>query len=715
MIDEPVNQIGSFIWTHLTNIQESDSKDEWKMQLKNIIGIDFIRNKWNSDVRKFSRNIEMSYHSKDLQMGGTLDSNIIFSEKSYIPRSTTLNLTANLFGENINLLELGGRVEGFEDIVENFFGPEGYFREDNFHKLLQSLRPKRDIVEDSVKPLQTLFGQEIRKEEPRGNFYIRLFGIDIYYNSFLGISSLFKNVVMKPLDYLGFSFGENELEFRKSSIFLDGSIIVPTGLGIPLNLTVNGTSHVNLKSTTKLKFSELFSFGKTHLKAQIYPTVSLQISAMMSVDAFFAKTGLKSISKFHTSAYFDAHADIQNGKIIKMNVNLPTEKIDLFEASADLFTYKEGEFIQQKSIHKKEYLTKCSSESTADILGLRICSEGYYYHGNYSESPEWYFTGPSLAAFYLEKIDSLEKISLEYSWSRDLSKPDKGIVDNILLALDTPGSKVKRGFSSQLKFDDIKTFFLVEIRFPVWNTSLELRYDWSLMRKIIKGSITVEGFDVIVFTQQLEKQEKKFEALCKLVYWGNKVVDWQGTVHIAPNKQSLAVKLRGNFHEPVDITGDFIKNENNIQIIGNFTTNGLSLNYNGKCHYSESLVKSTGIVTYFITGQNSGIFELSGKVQKIQQGMLKRHIISISAKVRQFLYFALTNEKKFPNPFETFRKCLLWGKRVQLIYSIFCTMLMIYHQNTYFIFIIFKKNSPANYLLTQEFCSQCEIPGLLFG
>jgi hypothetical protein len=43
----------------------------------------------------------------------------------------------------------------------------------------------------------------------------------------------------------------------------------------------------------------------------------------------------------------------------------------------------------------------------------------------------------------------------------------------------------------------------------------------------------------------------------------------------------------------------------------------------------------------------SRIFELSGKVQKIQQGMLKRHIISISAKVRQFLYLALTNLKIF--------------------------------------------------------------------
>jgi hypothetical protein len=35
-----------------------------------------------------------------------LDSNLIFSQKSYLPRSAMLNLTLDLFGESINVFEV---------------------------------------------------------------------------------------------------------------------------------------------------------------------------------------------------------------------------------------------------------------------------------------------------------------------------------------------------------------------------------------------------------------------------------------------------------------------------------------------------------------------------------------------------------------------------------------------------------------------------------
>lgn len=38
--------------------------------------------------------------------GGSIDSNVIFSPKSYIPRSFTSNITLTLFGEIINLFEV---------------------------------------------------------------------------------------------------------------------------------------------------------------------------------------------------------------------------------------------------------------------------------------------------------------------------------------------------------------------------------------------------------------------------------------------------------------------------------------------------------------------------------------------------------------------------------------------------------------------------------
>ena len=162
--------VGSFEWTHLTNLQETQSLSPSKIFAKKMVGDRFLKNKWNTDVRKFSRYFETSYHAKELQVGATVEGNLIFSQESYLPRSAMVNLTINVFGENLNLLEVGGRAEGFEPLVEGIFGPDGRFREDTFHKLLQGMRNKRDASD--MTDFQSTFNT-LREDKPKGNFYVR--------------------------------------------------------------------------------------------------------------------------------------------------------------------------------------------------------------------------------------------------------------------------------------------------------------------------------------------------------------------------------------------------------------------------------------------------------------------------------------------------------------------------------------------------------------
>lgn len=76
---------------------------------------------------KFSSNHEASILINRLNLGFTADTNIIMSPKTPFPRSAMLNLTVDLFGSSINLLEIGGRVEGLEVLLEKLLGPNGYF------------------------------------------------------------------------------------------------------------------------------------------------------------------------------------------------------------------------------------------------------------------------------------------------------------------------------------------------------------------------------------------------------------------------------------------------------------------------------------------------------------------------------------------------------------------------------------------------------------
>ena len=261
LVNEEINQVGSFIWTHMVNLQETKSKIGGKLFLKRIIGSDFLKNRWSSDVRKFSRNFEISHFSNDWRIGGTAESNLIFSEKSFIPRSVMMNLTLNLFGENVNVFEVGGRLEGYDNLLEEMFGPDGYFKDDTVRNFLKTLsnRQKRETGK--------MFQSQVQTNQPKGNLYLRSFGKDIKFASFSDIPHSLTNIFRNPL-----SFGKSDINFEKSSMFLDGSIIIPTVGGLPMNMTARGSSTIQMRSKTKLNLSEFASKRKVSIDAEISPS-----------------------------------------------------------------------------------------------------------------------------------------------------------------------------------------------------------------------------------------------------------------------------------------------------------------------------------------------------------------------------------------------------------------------------------------------------------
>lgn len=71
--------VGSFVWTHLTNSQESTGKT--RQVLRELLANEFLQNKFNTDARQFSRNFEGSHYFETLKFGTNLDSNVIFSPR----------------------------------------------------------------------------------------------------------------------------------------------------------------------------------------------------------------------------------------------------------------------------------------------------------------------------------------------------------------------------------------------------------------------------------------------------------------------------------------------------------------------------------------------------------------------------------------------------------------------------------------------------------
>jgi len=139
------------VWTHLTNLMETS--DRHKQDIRAILEDEYFKKEFDLDKRKFSRNYEGSFFLDAVNTGAKLEGDVIWSAKSFIPRSSMVNLTVDLFGHSVNLFEMGGRVEGLEYILESLFGPSGYFAQRSMpttnDATPQALHPKKMKTIDS--------------------------------------------------------------------------------------------------------------------------------------------------------------------------------------------------------------------------------------------------------------------------------------------------------------------------------------------------------------------------------------------------------------------------------------------------------------------------------------------------------------------------------------------------------------------------------------
>jgi len=132
--------------SHLESLKKSSIPS--RVEIQGLLTDANLKTKFSSDARKFSQHFEKSVYHEGYNLGGNVEGSLVFSSKSYIPRSASLNLTVDMFGESINFLEVSSRIEGFEKYVEALFGPTGNFSEkkvqEKVDQVKQLLRLKRD-------------------------------------------------------------------------------------------------------------------------------------------------------------------------------------------------------------------------------------------------------------------------------------------------------------------------------------------------------------------------------------------------------------------------------------------------------------------------------------------------------------------------------------------------------------------------------------------
>ena len=221
---EPVKQVGSFIFSHLTNIMHSN--DPFKADVKAVLKSANLDAEFDLNSMTFSKNYETAYQTEGGSAEVRYDGDVIFSPDSFIPRSARANFTVNMFGESLNVFEIGARAEGFESNLERIFGTS-------------SERDNQDIVK-----LPT---------DPRASLYIKLFNNELNFWDFANLGDNEPNFSEMLLALSQ----RQEYNARRSLAVLDSQLRIPTIIGLPLEVTVDGNAVVDVGVGGKLDLRQV--------------------------------------------------------------------------------------------------------------------------------------------------------------------------------------------------------------------------------------------------------------------------------------------------------------------------------------------------------------------------------------------------------------------------------------------------------------------------
>ncbi|XP_076440191.1 uncharacterized protein LOC143279842 [Babylonia areolata] len=579
LLAEEVNQVGSFVWTHLTNLLETESPH--KQAIRDVLGNELLQREFSKDRRKFSRNTEVSFFSDKFNLGATFESNTIWSSSSFLPRSAMVNLTVDMFGHSVNLLELGGRVQGLEYLLQTYFGAdstsnEGGYGQTNAVKTAKLVRTKAN------------YGKV--KDDLRGQLYMRVFGNELAYGVLdgSGIRKLREGKAQSFFDDLAKKLmKDGQVSFTQSAVFLDTTIIIPTVAGLPLNLTINGSASLELQASQKMDFKKINAKSKAfEVAAMLQPSGAVEVASAMSVDAFVTQVGLKMTSRLHTSTAVKGRVELARGQILSVEINTPRDTMEIFDFQSKFFivhdTYEKE---QQMIMANRKEKTACTGQALAKVVGMELCASLSFPNASTALSAPYFpFTGPTSVALVLRKHDV-------HSGYRLLAKQIQTSSSMITqVSLDTPGSKVDRAISLGYVLNHKAKTLEADLLSPWKKVSAKMSVDASKKRYEADAAVTIDSDKEYKVHAQVDKDIRtnkeivaKVKPTLEVTSSDGQLMSVKASMDYKQNKMiksSLVVEMKDVLKKPITVDYTLgirgrvgkMKYKNNLKLSSQFAT-----------------------------------------------------------------------------------------------------------------------------------------------
>ncbi|XP_078097099.1 apolipophorins [Mustelus asterias] len=457
--NERSSQVGSFVWSHLSQLMETN--DPLKQQIKESLPNSIVSKDFDLEHWKYSSYMDATFQSEPFSVGANAEAALVFSPRSFLPRSAMANLTIYVMGYAVNLLEVGIRVENAEHVIQKIFGhkqtpfmdspknvknsgkrwrmrnpskssaqavgKKGALRRHAVSKFTASKqqveKPRLQKANQSchdmdyrrMYEIEAQFAKRMAKKKKKltCGLDMKIFGNEL---SFIDCSNVRTQIKQYSLDMAEIAIKllkGQEVQYNRRTSLATEELTFSSISGLPIRLAVNASAATNIKIKGNVDLKQRTDFIITGF---IKPSAHIHVSIHMGVDGPIGKAGLEWVAGMRTLTSLDGGIQLKKGQDLKIFLNTPEDTMEIIDISSRLYTTnpsRKEEMIG--SLDRREART-CSEEEFSRQIGWQICSEMSYPLG--TSGPTFPLSGPAEASVMLIKRDKrLQQYLLEAAYS----------------------------------------------------------------------------------------------------------------------------------------------------------------------------------------------------------------------------------------------------------------------------------------------------------
>ncbi|KAM8851209.1 uncharacterized protein AB9W97_022010 isoform 3-T3 [Spinachia spinachia] len=502
---ETSSQVGSYVWSHLTNVLRSE--DPMKQALINSLPDDIISRDFEAEFLKYS---SYSDHTVSSGTGTTnVETSLVFSPKSFLPRSASASLTLYFQGRAHNLLEVDLHVENAEPLLKNVFGHQNFNSGAESVTESQKTQPKaprsrRQTQDDQraekekclsgansylSRARAMLFGRRrTEKNRPTCRVGVKVFGNEL---SVFTCEDLYGQIDQLSLSVAGLAvklLKGQEVQLDHRAALMTDELVLPSLSGLPVKLSINTTSLLSLRLKGNFNYRDTSHFSLT---GYIKPSAYVGLSATMGVDGALGQAAVVWVSELKSSTSVDGSIQLQEGQDLRVTLNTPEDVMDIVSLSSKVFQISGDHREEIKGPKSQVQKTSCTPKALSKMVGWQLCSNASY------PSPATGFSlpapGPVHLSLRLLKLDrGLHYYLLETAYSllprRGSWLPKEA---SIHLLLATPQSSIPRDMSVDLTFNPHR--LLLRITHPLKIIQIQGQLEQERDIKSGKLEVLIDG------------------------------------------------------------------------------------------------------------------------------------------------------------------------------------------------------------------------------